>query len=85
MDRFGGLIAWPARSPDLTPLDYYLWGHLKSLIYEAPVASEEDLLVWVTAVVDVGGPSIGNRVYQNIVWRYHICVDVGGCHIEPFL
>lgn len=22
----GGIIAWPARSPDLTPLDYFLWG-----------------------------------------------------------
>jgi len=22
----GGPVAWPPRSPDLTPLDYYLWG-----------------------------------------------------------
>ena len=34
----GGPIAWPPRSPDLTPLDNYLWGHMKSLIYETPVA-----------------------------------------------
>ncbi|KAJ4442849.1 hypothetical protein ANN_04442 [Periplaneta americana] len=25
----GGPIAWPPRSPDLNPLDFYLWGHLK--------------------------------------------------------
>jgi hypothetical protein len=25
----GGPIAWPPRSPDLTPLDYYIWGHMK--------------------------------------------------------
>ncbi|KAJ4449220.1 hypothetical protein ANN_00617 [Periplaneta americana] len=24
----GGPIAWPPRSPDLNPLDFYLWGHL---------------------------------------------------------
>jgi len=24
---------WAARSPDLTPCDFYLWGHLKSKIY----------------------------------------------------
>ena len=29
----GGLIAWPACSPDLTPLNYSLWGHMKSLVY----------------------------------------------------
>ncbi|KAK3849715.1 hypothetical protein Pcinc_043543 [Petrolisthes cinctipes] len=26
----GGPIAWPPKSPDLTPLDFYLWGNLKS-------------------------------------------------------
>jgi len=24
-----GYIEWPARSPDLSPLDYFLWGYLK--------------------------------------------------------
>ena len=24
---------WPARSPDLTPADFFLWGHLKSVVY----------------------------------------------------
>jgi hypothetical protein len=25
------LTAWPLQSPDLTPTDFFLWGHLKSL------------------------------------------------------
>lgn len=25
----GGPHLWPARSPDLNPLDFFLWGHLK--------------------------------------------------------
>ena len=33
----GGPVAWPPRSPDLTPLDYYLWGHMKTLVYETKV------------------------------------------------
>ena len=28
------LIPWPARSPDLSPNDFFLWGHLKSVIYK---------------------------------------------------
>ncbi|XP_066149124.1 uncharacterized protein [Euwallacea fornicatus] len=28
-----GAIEWSARSPDLSPLDFFLWGHLKSKIY----------------------------------------------------
>ena len=28
-----GLVNWPAMSCDLAPLDYFLWGYVKSLIY----------------------------------------------------
>lgn len=27
-----GLIAWSAHSQDLTPFDFFLWGHLKTVI-----------------------------------------------------
>jgi hypothetical protein len=33
----GGPVSWPARSPDLNPLDLLLWRHLKSLVYWAPI------------------------------------------------
>jgi len=39
----GGPIAWPLRSPDLTPLDYYLWGHMRTLVYETKVNSRAAL------------------------------------------
>ena len=55
-----GLIVWPAHSPDLAPLDYFLWGHMKSLVYETPVGSEEDLLAWVMTAADVGLQGIGD-------------------------
>ena len=57
---------------------------MKSLIYETSVASEEDLLARVMAATDVGGPRIGDRVYQNMVRMYRNYVDIGGRHIEPF-
>jgi hypothetical protein len=39
----GRPTAWPLRSPDFNPLDFFLWGHLKSLAYAAPVDNEETL------------------------------------------
>jgi hypothetical protein len=42
LDR-GVPVALPPRSPDLTPLDYYLWGHMKTLVYESKVNSREAL------------------------------------------
>jgi hypothetical protein len=39
----GGHTVWPPRSPDLNALDFYLWGHLNTLVYAAPVDNEETL------------------------------------------
>jgi hypothetical protein len=39
----GGPTAWPPRSPDLNPLDSYLWGYINTLVYAAPVDNEEAL------------------------------------------
>ena len=69
----------------MTLLDYFLWGHMKSLIYKTPVELEEDLQMQVMVAADVELPGIGDPVYQNVVHRYHVCVEVPGGHIEPFL
>ena len=39
-----GPITWPPRSPDLTPLHFYLWGHMKSLVYTVSSINEKDLV-----------------------------------------
>jgi hypothetical protein len=39
----GGPTAWPPRSPDLNSLDSYLWGHLNTLVYAAPLDNKEAL------------------------------------------
>ncbi|GFW39035.1 uncharacterized protein TNCV_1830271 [Trichonephila clavipes] len=39
----GGRVNWPARSPELSCLDFFLWGHMKSFVYASPVDSEEAL------------------------------------------
>ena len=39
----GGPIAWPARSLDLNPLDFHLWGHLKSIVYATSIQHAEIL------------------------------------------
>jgi hypothetical protein len=39
----GGPVSWPPRSPDLTALDFYLCGHLKTIVYTKPVNDAENL------------------------------------------
>ena len=32
-----GPNCWPPRSPDLTPLDFFLWGYVKDRVFATPV------------------------------------------------
>jgi len=38
-----GPTAWPARSPDLNPLDFYLWRHIKFGVYATAVSDIQNL------------------------------------------
>ena len=40
----GGSVAWPARSPELTPLEFFLWGHVKSVVCINPVNTRQELI-----------------------------------------
>ena len=39
-------------SPDLTPLDYFLWGSMKCMVYGTPVTSEEDVIARVHGAIE---------------------------------
>ena len=42
-------IPWPPKSPDLTPMDYFLWGYIKSKVYVRNYEKLDDLKASVTA------------------------------------
>ncbi|KAJ4442675.1 hypothetical protein ANN_04264 [Periplaneta americana] len=48
-----GAVPWTPRSPDLTPLDFFLWGDVKCFMYETPIDTAGDL---VTRVVEAAHP-----------------------------
>jgi len=41
----GSTINWPPRSPDLTPLDFCLWGLMKCEVYRKKVDTRDELPV----------------------------------------
>ena len=45
----GGPVSWPPRTLDLNPLEFYLWGYLKSLVYSTDVHDEQILHVRIMA------------------------------------
>ncbi|GFV83462.1 uncharacterized protein TNCV_3056091 [Trichonephila clavipes] len=64
ISRFGP-VNWPPRSCDLTPLDYFLWGYVKSLVYaDKPQTLDhlEDNIRRVTADIR---PQMLEKVIEN--------------------
>lgn len=83
----GGPVAWPPRSPDLSSLDFFLWGYLKSIVYETPLDSDEDLVARLSeAAARVREiPGIFERVRQSFHRRCQACISVGGRNFEQLL
>ncbi|KAJ4445736.1 hypothetical protein ANN_12421 [Periplaneta americana] len=61
----GGPVAWPPRSPDLTCLDFFLWGHMKQLVYETVVETEEDLVARITVAADAIADMPGREILSS--------------------
>ncbi|PNF36795.1 hypothetical protein B7P43_G09632 [Cryptotermes secundus] len=82
-----GSVVWPPRSPDLTPLEYYLWGHMKTLVYETKVDSQEALPVRIFAAAEHIRHHPGNIAYapQSLMMRAENCIAAGGGHFEQLL
>lgn len=83
-----GSVAWPPRSPDLTPMDFYFWGHIKSLIYRTPVESLEDLVARISVAAGEISDN-GNIVFHNVRCslqnRVQLCIQENGRHFEHLL
>ena len=83
----GRPVPWSARSPDLTPLDYFLWGSMKSMVYDTPVMSDENLIVRVNGAIEslTRQPHLLGHVCEAHHRRCSLCNDVGGTQFEPRL
>lgn len=77
-----GPIEWPPRSPDLTPLDFFLWGYLKSKVYFNRPNNLEELRQRIRAEVNQINPDIFERSVQSVYTRVGQCQMVGGEQFE---
>ncbi|GFV71364.1 tc3a_0 protein [Trichonephila clavipes] len=64
ISRFGP-VNWPPRSCDLTPLDYFLWGYVKSLVYADKPQTLDHLEDNIRRVIADIRPQILEKVIQN--------------------
>lgn len=81
----GGPVAWPARSPDITSCDFFLWGFVKSKVYDTPPTTAEDMQQRIVAAFREITPQMLNNVEQSFKKRIRLCIDENGRHFEHLL
>lgn len=80
----GGRIPWPPRSPDLNPLDFFLWGYMKEQIYERQCRDEQELREKIQIVVRhlQNNPGALRNIRRNFVRRCRLCITAEGRNFE---
>lgn len=81
----GGPVAWPPRSPDLTPLDFFLWGAIKDKVYRSPPTTPEDMRERIRNACSSIGEDVLFRVQRAQVQRLRKCIEAGGQHFEHLI
>ena len=73
---------WPPRSPDLSPPDFFLWGHLKERVYRNSPQNIEQLQANITAEMHLFTPAMLQAVSASVLARAHSCLLVNGAHFQ---
>lgn len=77
---------WPAYSPDLSPLDYYLWSIVKSRVYHNWRANSlGELKERIQSVItDIDQEEL-QRSVANLPHRLQCVLDSGGCAVDNLM
>lgn len=81
----GSLFSWPPRSPDLTCLDFYLWGRIKDLVYQTRPTNREDLIERIRFAINSISRAEIEAAVASTSRRIHLCLNHDGQHFEQFL
>ena len=76
---------WPARSPDLSSLDYFLWGYVKENVFKMQPGDIEILKEIVQEVVSSIVQDVLRAVMANFEKRINLYMEQQGGHFEHLL
>lgn len=75
------IFDWPARSPDLNPLDFYLWGYLQDRVHRNEHALENSI---IDEIVQIPEQTL-ERVKEHMIKRLRKCVVENGQLFEHLI
>ena len=74
---------WPPASPDLNPVDFFLWGYLKKRVYQQNPKTVTQLTKILEDTSIQLSEEILPGIFDNAKTRWSLCLQLEGKHIEP--
>ncbi|GFY32167.1 transposable element Tc3 transposase [Trichonephila clavipes] len=84
ISRFGP-VNWPPRSCDLTQLDYFLWGYVKSLVYADKPQTLDHLEDNICRLLPIYGHKCWKKVVENWASRLDYVRASRGSHMPEII
>jgi hypothetical protein len=75
-------LAWPPHSPDITLLDFFLWGYVKDKVYVTKVTGVEGLKTQIRDVVTTINRGMVAHTWEELEFRLDVLHATQGAHIE---
>ena len=73
---------WPSHSPDLNPMDYYIWSSLAAKVFQVEIRSVEHLCERLGEVWEQISWDEVDRVIHSFRRRLKACIKAEGKHFE---
>jgi hypothetical protein len=80
----GGSISWAPRSPDTTPLHFFLWGYIKTNVYKNNIRDLDDLKIKIVEEIQAIKKETLHNVFLEIQKRLNFCISVQGDTFEQY-
>jgi hypothetical protein len=76
---------WPPRSSDISPPDFFLWGHLKDTVYSNHPHTLQELQANIQRTVDRILTDILQKVFANMIRCVNLCEERNVGHFQHLL
>jgi len=77
------LLAWPPRSPDTTPCDFFLWHYVKDQVYVPPLSARiREQKVRIRTAIETITADMLQTFWNELDYCVDVCRITKGAHTE---
>ena len=77
-----GPTLWPDRSPDITPLDFFLLSYVKTKVFKSEIKDFDDLKTKINEAVASVYEEMLVKTWKEVKSRLKMLAENGGRHVE---